>query len=168
MRTLRDFDEIKAAVGTEVGVSEWIEVTQKRIDQFARATGDDQWIHVDVTRAGRELPGGTTIAHGLLTLSSAPVFVRSFMGLEGVKNTINYGANRIRYLTPVLAGSQPLMARRATAYGSPMVLPLRSRTTIGRPAVPSSLPCITADRSRTAKRMSKVTKGVARNLWRLS
>jgi acyl dehydratase len=106
MRIFKDFDEIKAAVGTEVGVSDWIEVTQARIEQFARATGDDQWIHLDVERAGRELPAGTTIAHGLLTLGFAPVFVRSVMRLEGVKNTINYGANRIRYLAPVLAGSR--------------------------------------------------------------
>jgi acyl dehydratase len=106
MRIFRDFGEIKAAVGTEVGVSEWIKVTQKRIDQFAQATGDEQWIHVDVERARRELPGGTTIAHGLLTLSFAPVFVRSVMDLEGVKNTLNYGANRIRFLAPVPAGSR--------------------------------------------------------------
>src|SRR3954471_6752085 len=71
MRVFKEFDEIKAAVGTEVGVSNWIEVTQERIEQFAQATGDNQWIHVDVERAERELPMGTTIAHGLLTLSFA-------------------------------------------------------------------------------------------------
>jgi len=106
MRIFKDFDEIKATVGTEVGVSDWIEVTQERIDQFARATGDDQWIHVDVARAERESPTGTTIAHGLLTLGFAPIFVRSVMGLEGVINTLNYGANRIRFLAPVPAGSR--------------------------------------------------------------
>jgi acyl dehydratase len=116
MRIFRDFDEIKAAVGTEVGVSDWIDVTQKRIDQFARATGDDQWIHVDVARAERELPGGTTIAHGLLTLSFAPMFVRSVINLEGVKNTLNYGANRIRYLAPVPAGSR--LRGRVTIAGA--------------------------------------------------
>jgi len=73
MRLFRNFDEIKAAVGTEVGVSNWITVTQERIGQFAQATGDNQWIHVDVERAERELVIGTTIAHGLLTLSFAPV-----------------------------------------------------------------------------------------------
>ena len=103
MRVFKDFDAIKAALGTEVGVSNWIEVTQERIDQFARATGDDQWIHVDVARAERESPTGTTIAHGLLTLSFAPIFVRSVMELEGVRNTLNYGANRIRFLAPVPA-----------------------------------------------------------------
>ena len=106
MRIFKNFDEVKTAVGTEVGVSDWIEVTQDRIDQFARATGDDQWIHVDVKRAEHELPAGTTIAHGLLTLSFAPVFVRSIIDLEGLKSTLNYGANRIRYLAPVPAGSR--------------------------------------------------------------
>jgi acyl dehydratase len=106
MWIFKNFDEVKAAVGTEVGVSDWINVTQERINQFAQATGDDQWIHVDVERAERELPAGTTIAHGLLTLSFAPVFVRSVIGLEGMKNTLNYGANRIRYLAPVPAGSR--------------------------------------------------------------
>ncbi|HEX2460719.1 MAG TPA: MaoC family dehydratase, partial [Vicinamibacterales bacterium] len=76
------------------------------IDRFAEATGDEQWIHVDVARAKRELPGRSTIAHGLLTLSLVPQFVRSTIGLEGIKNTLNYGANRIRYLTPVPAGSR--------------------------------------------------------------
>jgi acyl dehydratase len=106
MRIFNDFKELKTVVGSEVGVSDWVEVTQERIDKFAEATGDEQWIHVDVERATRELPGRTTIAHGLLTLSLAPAFVRSVMGVKGIKNTLNYGANRIRYLTPVPAGSK--------------------------------------------------------------
>jgi acyl dehydratase len=106
MRIFRDFDEIKMAVGTEAGVSDWIEVTQERIHQFARATGDDEWIHIDVARAERESPTGTTIDHGLLTLGFTPIFVRSVMSLEGVTNTLNYGADRIRFLAPVPAGSR--------------------------------------------------------------
>ena len=106
MRTFKDFNEIKAAVGSEVGLSDWVEVTQERIEQFAQATGDNQWIHVDVERAERESPVGTTIAHGLLTLSFAPLFIRSAMRVEGLKNTLNYGANRVRYVTPVPAGSR--------------------------------------------------------------
>ena len=106
VRIFKDFNEVKAAVGTEVGVSDWVEVAQERIDQFAEATGDQQWIHVDVERATRELPTHTTIAHGLLTLALAPGFVRSVLGVERIKNTLNYGANRIRYLTPVPAGSK--------------------------------------------------------------
>ena len=65
MRVFNDFNETKAAVGTEVGVSDWIEITQERINKFAEATGDEQWIHVDTERAARESPGRTTIAHGL-------------------------------------------------------------------------------------------------------
>jgi acyl dehydratase len=106
MRIFNGFDEIKAAVGTEIGASEWIEITQARIDTFAEATCDEQWIHVDRDRAKRELPGGKTIAHGLLSLSLAPMFIRSVMGLKGLKNTLNYGADRIRYLSPVPAGSR--------------------------------------------------------------
>jgi len=106
MRVFDGFDEIKSAVGTEVGVSDWIEVTQDRISRFAEATCDEQWIHVDQERAKRELPGGTTIAHGLLSLSLTPMFIRSVMALKGMKNTLNYGADRIRYLAPVPAGSR--------------------------------------------------------------
>jgi len=112
MRVFDDFNEFKAAVGTEVGVSNWIEITQDRINQFAEATGDEQWIHVDTERAARESPGGTTIAHGLLSLSLIPMFIREIIGVKGLKNTLNYGANRIRYLTPVPAGSR-LRARVA-------------------------------------------------------
>jgi acyl dehydratase len=112
MRVFDDFNEFKAAVGTEVGVSDWIAITQDRINQFAEATGDEQWIHVDTERAARESPGGTTIAHGLLSLSLIPMFIREIIGVKGLKNTLNYGANRIRYLTPVPAGSR-LRARVA-------------------------------------------------------
>ena len=84
MRIFSDFNEIKSAVGTEIGVSDWIEVTQERINQFAEATCDEQWIHVDQERAKKELPGGTTIAHGLLSLALAPLFIRSVMGLKGL------------------------------------------------------------------------------------
>jgi acyl dehydratase len=106
MRLFKDFNEVKTAVGAEVGVSDWYHVTQERIERFAEVTGDNQWIHVDVERAMHELPGGTTIAHGLLTLGLVPVFIRSVMALDGLRNTLNYGANRIRYLAPVSAGSR--------------------------------------------------------------
>ncbi|OKO89013.1 dehydratase [Bradyrhizobium sp. NAS80.1] len=106
MRIFNGFDELKAAVGTEVGVSDWIEITQERINKFADATCDEQWIHVDQERARAEMPGGKTIAHGLLSLSMAPMFIREVMGLKGLKNTLNYGADRIRYLAPVPSGSR--------------------------------------------------------------
>jgi acyl dehydratase len=106
MRIFDGFDEIRSAVGQEIGASEWIEITQDRINRFAEATCDEQWIHVDQERARDELPGGRTIAHGLLSLSLAPMFIRSVMGLKGLRNTLNYGADRIRYLAPVPAGSR--------------------------------------------------------------
>jgi acyl dehydratase len=106
MRRFSDFREFKAAVGTEIGASEWVEITQDRINRFAEATCDEQWIHVDHDRAKDELPGGKTIAHGLLSLSLAPMFIRSVIDLNGLRNTLNYGADRIRYLSPVPAGSR--------------------------------------------------------------
>lgn len=106
MRIFSDFNEIKSSIGTEIGVSDWVEVSQDRINQFAAATCDEQWIHVDQERAKKELPGGTTIAHGLLSLALAPLFIRSVIGLKGLRNTLNYGADRIRYLAPVPAGSK--------------------------------------------------------------
>lgn len=106
MRIFNGFDELKAAVGTEVGISDWIEITQERINKFADATCDEQWIHVDQERARAEMPGGKTIAHGLLSLGLAPMFIREVMGLSGLKNTLNYGADRIRYLAPVPSGSR--------------------------------------------------------------
>ncbi len=112
MRVFKDFDELKSAAGSEIGVSDWVEITQERINKFADATGDEHWIHVDPARAAREMPGGKTIAHGLLSLSLIPMFMRSIIGLKSLRNTLNDGANRIRYLTPVPAGSR-LRARVA-------------------------------------------------------
>jgi acyl dehydratase len=106
MRIFDGFDEIKSAVGVEIGARDWIEITQDRINRFAEATCDEQWIHVDQERAKEELPGGRTIAHGLLSLGLAPMFVRSVMALKGLRSTLNYGADRIRYLSPVPAGSR--------------------------------------------------------------
>jgi acyl dehydratase len=106
MRVFVGFEDIKSAVGIEIGTSDWIEITQERINLFAEATCDEQWIHVDQERAEKELPGGRTIAHGLLSLSLAPMFVRSVMGLKELKNTLNYGADRVRFISPVPAGSR--------------------------------------------------------------
>jgi acyl dehydratase len=99
-------DALNAAAGREIGVSDWVEVTQQRIDRFAEATGDAQWIHVDVERAARESPFGTTIAHGWLTLALLPLFMRSVLRLEGVRASLNYGANRVRFPAPVPAGAR--------------------------------------------------------------
>jgi acyl dehydratase len=106
MRIFSDFDQFKAAVGTEIGASEWIDVTQERIDHFAQATCDKPWLHADRNPAQNELSGGITIAHGLLSLSLAPMFIRSVMGVRGMRDTLNYGADRVRYISPVPAGSR--------------------------------------------------------------
>src|SRR5436190_20137229 len=103
MRIFSDFNEIKSAVGTEIGASDWIEVTQDRIGRFAEATCDEQWIHVDQERAKRELPGVTTIAHGLLSLSLTPTFIRAVTAPTGMRNTLNYGEYRIGNVAPVPA-----------------------------------------------------------------
>src|SRR5437899_10095465 len=106
LRIFSDFNEIKSAVGTEIGASDWLDVSQERINLFAEATCEGAWIHVGQARAKKEVPGGTTIAHGLLSLALAPLFIRSVIGLKGLRNTLNYGADRIRYLAPVPAGSR--------------------------------------------------------------
>lgn len=106
MRVIESFDEMRSLAGQEIGVSDWIEVTQDRIDKFAEATGDFQWIHVDVERAKNELPGGKCIAHGYLTLSLLPQLVYSIYKIGGVRHGLNYGSNRIRFPSPVPAGSR--------------------------------------------------------------
>jgi acyl dehydratase len=104
-RVFTSADELVAAVGQEVGVSEWLGIDQKRIDLFAEATGDHQWIHVDPARA-KDGPFGTTIAHGYLTLSLLPDLVSQIMRVDGVRMGINYGVNKVRFPAPVPVGSQ--------------------------------------------------------------
>lgn len=104
-RVFTSTDQLSAAVGEELGVSDWLEIDQKRIDLFADATGDHQWIHVDPERAGSG-PFGTTIAHGYLTLSLLPSLVPQVMRVEGVKMGVNYGTNKVRFPSPVPVGSR--------------------------------------------------------------
>ena len=92
--------------GKEIGVSDWYTVSQEQIDKFAEATGDHQWIHVDVERAQREMPGGRTIAHGWLTLSLVPRLASTLYTVKHRSRGINYGANRVRFTGPVPAGSR--------------------------------------------------------------
>lgn len=87
-------------------MSDWLDVTQERIDQFAEATEDRQWIHVDPARAARELPGKTTIAHGFLTLSLVSALFRGAIRMDGLRMAINYGVNRVRFVSPVPAGAR--------------------------------------------------------------
>ena len=93
-------------VGRKLGTSEWITVDQKTIDLFAEATGDHQWIHIDVERAAREMPGGKTIAHGFLTLSLLPRLSPMIYRVVKRSRSINYGSNKVRFTAPVPAGSR--------------------------------------------------------------
>ncbi|MFJ9041308.1 MaoC family dehydratase [Streptomyces sp. NPDC102406] len=109
-RVFKDVDALKAAVGEQLGHTDWVTIEQERIDRFAEATGDHQWIHVDPERA-KEGPFGTTIAHGYLTLSLLPLFGPQLIAVEGVKMGVNYGTNKVRFPAPVPVGSR----LRATA-----------------------------------------------------
>ena len=102
---VRTLQELGAFAGREIGVTEWFEMTQERINQFAHATEDPQWIHTDRERAERESPYGTTIAHGFLTLSLLPNFLDEAVRLDGLRMAINYGLNRVRFPAAVRAGS---------------------------------------------------------------
>ena len=98
-------DELRSRVGQEIGVSSWREITQQQINDFARVTGDDQWIHIDRERAQGESPYAATIAHGFLTVSLLPIFIREAVAVRG-RMSINYGFNRLRFPGAVPAGSR--------------------------------------------------------------
>jgi acyl dehydratase len=107
LRIIQGIEELKSLIGQEVGASDWFEVTQSRINRFADATEDHQWIHVDVERAKTDSPFHTTIAHGFLTLSLLPHLAAQALKLEGdFKMGINYGLNRLRFVSPVPSGSR--------------------------------------------------------------
>jgi acyl dehydratase len=98
-------EELKAKVGEHLGYSPWLEITQERVNQFAEATGDHQWIHVDVERAKKESPFGGPIAHGYLTLSLAPSLLPQVVQVTGFPMAVNYGAGKVRFPSPVPVGS---------------------------------------------------------------
>lgn len=105
MRVLNDRQEVAESVGSELGVSEWVQISQERIDVFADATGDRQWIHVDPERAA-EGPFGATIAHGYLTLSMLPFLGAQVYAFAGDVARVNYGLNKVRFMAPVRVGSK--------------------------------------------------------------
>jgi acyl dehydratase len=113
VKLIKSIDDGKALEGEEIGLSEWVVVDQTRIDEFAEATGDYQWIHVDTERAAREFPNGTTIAHGYLTLALIPALTSKFIEFENLARVVNFGANKVRFYTPVPAGARV----RARAIG---------------------------------------------------
>lgn len=105
MRSFEHLEELEALVGQTVGHSDWVTITQEQVNRFAQATGDEQWIHVDVERA-RQGPFGGPVAHGFLTLSLLPVFMASAFEVRGVRMGVNYGLNRVRFTDPVPVGSR--------------------------------------------------------------
>jgi acyl dehydratase len=114
MIEIADVSALRARVGDEIAVSDWLPITQERIQQFADATGDHQWIHLDAERAARESPFRTTIAHGFLTLSLVSVLLRDAIRIGGLRLAVNCGLNRVRFTSPVPAGSR-VRARIAPA-----------------------------------------------------
>jgi acyl dehydratase len=120
------FDEVSAFAGQEIGVSDWVTIDQERINIFADATGDHQWIHVDIERAKKEMPGGKTIAHGFLTLSLIPMLGAQILRVEGVSRGINYGANKVRFtnMVPVrsrVRARQKMLSAEARSGGLQLI-----------------------------------------------
>jgi acyl dehydratase len=107
--------DLKQHIGRELGPSEWFTVDQAMIDKFADATGDHQWIHVDVERAKREMPGGKTIAHGYLTLSLVPRMAATLVKVTNRKRGVNYGSNKVRFTNVVPAGARIRLRQRLMA-----------------------------------------------------
>lgn len=105
-RVVDSIESLKELLGREIGVSDWLTVTQERIQQFAEATEDSQWIHVNRERAERESSYGTTIAHGFLTLSLLSHFMKDVLDVRGIRMGVNYGLNRVRFPAPVRSGTR--------------------------------------------------------------
>lgn len=106
MRAIASIEELKSLVGQEVTVTDWFDISQERVNLFAEATGDHQWIHLDVERSRKESPYRTTIAHGFLTLSLLPMIMQSAISMPESKMSVNYGLNKVRFPSPVPVGSR--------------------------------------------------------------
>ncbi len=106
MHIVSSIEDAKALENVEVGISDWVVIDQARIDKFAEATNDYQWIHVDAERAARELPHGKTIAHGYLTLSLIPALTANFVQFENLERAINFGSNKVRFYAMVPVGGR--------------------------------------------------------------
>ena len=106
MREFNNVAELADCVGEEIGVSDWFSIDQDRINDFADATGDHQWIHVDTKRAVNEMPDGKTIAHGLLTLCMSAALAGNVLKIEQLRQSINYGIDKVRFTSPVKVGNR--------------------------------------------------------------
>ncbi|ANQ75851.1 MULTISPECIES: MaoC family dehydratase [Rhodococcus] len=105
MKVFNGIEDVIAAEGSDLGTTDWMEIEQQRVNQFADATGDHQWIHVDTERA-KDGPFGATIAHGFLTLSMLPVLQQQLYRVDGITMAVNYGLNKVRFAAPVLVGAK--------------------------------------------------------------
>jgi acyl dehydratase len=126
MRVFTSLDEVSEAAGQELGTSEWVEIDQQRVDTFADATGDHQWIHVDVERA-KDGPFGGTIAHGYLTLSLVPWLGSKVFSFDTPGAKLNYGVNKVRFPNPVLVGSR---IRATVTLGEVTDIPAGKQATV--------------------------------------
>ena len=150
-------------IGKEIGVSDWFTVDQAIIDKFAEATGDHQWIHVDVERAKREMPGGKTIAHGYLTLSLVPRLAATLYRVNKRSRGLNYGSNRVRFTGQVPAGSRIRLHQRsnrssrskAAACASPRKARWRSKVPRARPSSPKPSACSSSDARQPGQNASQ-------------
>ena len=116
MKVFENLRDLAPYVGQQIGTSNWLLITQERVNQFAKVAGDDQWIHVDVERAKKESPFGQTIVHGFLTLAFAPKFVQEIFIIKNFKMKINYGLNKIRFPSALLVGSRVRMHLELMEY----------------------------------------------------
>ena len=114
LHTISSIEEGKTLEGIEVGLSDWIVIDQNRIDQFAEATNDYQWIHVDIERAAKEMPDGKTIAHGYMILALIPALTGKFVHVENLARAINFGVNKVRFYSAVPVGAR--VRARATVH----------------------------------------------------
>jgi acyl dehydratase len=127
MRVFNTFEEIEAVAGQEIGTTDWVTITQQRVNKFADATGDHQWIHVDVERA-KSGPFGGTIAHGYLTLSLVPWLGSMLFSLQTPGAKLNYGVNKVRFPNPVLVGSR---VRSRVTINAVVDIPTGKQLTVG-------------------------------------
>ena len=158
MRTIRSIEDAKALEGEEVGLSDWVVIDQHRIDQFAEATADYQWIHVDTERAAKEMPNGKTIAHGYLTLALIPALTGKFVEVVNLERAINFGLNKVRFYAPVPVGAK--LRGRATvlqvrAPGRP---PLRVEGLTGGATVAQLYARVDAELQSTAYVLTRATR----------
>jgi acyl dehydratase len=148
MQRFRDAGEIRAAVGRRLGPSDWVTVDQRRVDTFADATDDHQWIHVDPVRAA-DGPFGGTIAHGYLTLSLVPVLVAALVDYAGWAVKINYGSNKVRFPSPVLVGSRVRLSLTLSAVTeTPAGTQVTGQVSVeaeGPDGVPAAKPALVAE-----------------------